>query len=93
MEPSTSTPQSFTLQQIAALKSQKRKELLASRERIRELGQDLFAPQVSDNKMQHIMNYVNAGMSAYDGLLTGLKVYRRIRALFPRKKYPTKTAR
>lgn len=35
-----------------------------------------------DNMMQHI----NAGIAAYDGLMTGLKILRRVRGFFSRNK-------
>lgn len=80
------TTQPYTLELIAQLKRRKRDELRESGTRIREMGQELFAPQESSNRMEHAMNYINAGISAYDGILTGLKIFRRIRRFFASKK-------
>lgn len=83
----TSSPPSFyTLETIAELRQGKKAELEASKELIQDLSRELFAPQESKNKFDQLMQQVNAGIAAYDGLMTGIKIFRRIRGFFNRKK-------
>lgn len=79
-------PSYYTLETIAALRSDKKAELEASKEHIMELSRELFAPQESKNKFDQLMQQVNAGIAAYDGLMTGIKIFRRIRAFFSKTK-------
>ena len=76
----------YTVQQIVSLRMKKRQELQDTKNRIVDLTEDLFAPRHSKNKMENMMQHVNAGIAAYDGLRTGLRVLRRIRSFFRRKK-------
>lgn len=76
----------YTVQQILQLRTQKKQELQKTKERIQDLTQELFAPRHSRNKMENMMQHINAGIAAYDGLRTGLMVLRRVRGFFRRKK-------
>lgn len=76
----------YTVQQIVSIRMKKRQELQDTKNRIVDLTEDLFAPRHSKNKMENMMQHVNAGIAAYDGLRTGLMVLRRIRSFFRRKK-------
>lgn len=78
--------QKYSLEAITRLRIQKKKELKESKEHILELTQELFAPQQSKNRVENLMQHVNAGIAAYDGLRTGLMVLKRIRSFFHRKK-------
>ena len=79
-------PSSYTLETIAELRRGKKAELEASKELIQDLSRELFSPQESKNKFDQLMQQVNAGIAAYDGLMTGIKIFRRIRGFFNRKK-------
>ena len=72
-------PPYYSVESIAQRRAEKKEEILRSKARIQNLTQELFAPQKS---MQHI----NAGIAAYDGLMTGLKILRRVRGFFSRNK-------
>lgn len=50
------------------------------------LAQDLFAPNESKNKLDGLMQHVNMGIAAYDGIMTGIKILHRVRGFFDRKK-------
>ena len=76
----------YTLEDIIARKQAKRKEILQSKENIQTLAQDLFAPNESKNKLDGLMQHVNMGIAAYDGIMTGLKILRRVRGFFDRKR-------
>lgn len=80
------TPTNYSVEIISQLRAQKRQELRDSKARIQRLTESLFAPQQSKNKMENIMQHVNAGIAAYDGLRTGIMIFQRIRHFFNRKK-------
>lgn len=77
----------YTLEKIIERKQAKAKEIRQSKERIQDLTQDLFAPRQSKNKIDGLMQHVNMGIAAYDGIMTGIKVLRRIRGFFEKKKH------
>lgn len=82
----TRNPINYSVEIISQLRAQKEQELRDSKERIQRLTEDLFAPQQSKNKMENIMQHVNAGIAAYDGLRTGIMIFQRIHRFFNRKK-------
>lgn len=82
----TKNPINYSVEIISQLRAQKKQELRDSKERIQRLTEDLFAPQQSKNKMENIMQHVNAGIAAYDGLRTGIMIFQRIHRFFNRKK-------
>lgn len=82
----TKNPINYSVETISQLRAQKRQELRDSKERIQRLTENLFAPQQSKNKMENIMQHVNAGIAAYDGLRTGIMIFQRIHRFFNRKK-------
>lgn len=82
----TRNPINYSVEIISQLRAQKKQELRDSKERIQRLTEDLFAPQQSKNKMENIMQHVNAGIAAYDGLRTGIMIFQRIHRFFNRKK-------
>lgn len=53
-----------------------------------EFSRELFAPQQSKTKFDNLMQQVNAGIAAYDGLMTGIKIFQRLRKFFRRKSNP-----
>ncbi|MBM6757863.1 hypothetical protein [Bacteroides mediterraneensis] len=80
------TPINYSVEMISKLRDQKKQELRNSKARIQQLTEDLFAPQQSKNKMENLMQHVNAGIAAYDGLRTGIMIFQRIHRFFNRKK-------
>ena len=79
-------PQRYTIEAISRMRLRKKRELKASKERIQELTQELFSPRQSKNKMENLMQHVNAGIAAWDGVRTGLMILKRMRAFFRKKK-------
>ncbi|MBU3838341.1 MAG: hypothetical protein H9777_08535 [Candidatus Phocaeicola faecigallinarum] len=77
----------YSIQDITERKNNKKSELSASKKKIQELTQNLFSPPEAKNKMDLMMHHFNTGMAAYDGIMTGVKIYKRLRAVFSRKKY------
>lgn len=71
-------------QRISMLKKQKSDEIQASRKRMYNLSQAIINPAPS-GKEAGMMKYVHTGMMAYDGIMTGLKIYRRIKQIFHKK--------
>lgn len=82
-QPSSTSP--YTLEIITQRRMAKKAELRASKEQIMEFSRNLFVPQQSKTKFDNIMQQVNAGIAAYDGLMTGIKIFQRIRKFFQRK--------
>ena len=54
----------YSVEIISQLRAQKKQELRESKERIQLLTQDLFSPQKSKNKMENMMQHINAGIAA-----------------------------
>lgn len=79
-------PPYYSVESIAQRRAEKKEEILRSKARIQNLIQELFAPQKSKNQMDNMMQHINAGIAAYDGLMTGLKILRRVRGFFSRNK-------
>lgn len=81
---STSTP--VTLEEIALRKQQLLMQIRSQKAKIQLTAGDLFAPVTAETKMEMFMNSVNSGIAMYDGVMTGIKVVRRIRNFFKSKK-------
>lgn len=76
----------YTIEMIRQQRLDKTAEVLQSKERMQQLARQLFAPQESKSKLEGMMQHINTGIAAYDGILTGMKILRRIRTFFGRKK-------
>lgn len=77
----------YSIQIISERKSRKKDELRQSKQRIHELTQNLFSPPETKNKMDLMMHHFNTGLAAYDGIMTGVKIYRRIKDIFSGRKH------
>lgn len=75
----------YTIEEINRLREEKKNEVRQSKERLIQLGQQLFAPHESKGKLDNLMQQVNMGIAAYDGVMTGIKVLRRIRSYFKKR--------
>lgn len=76
----------YTLETIRQQRLEKKAEVLQSKERMQQLAHQLFAPQESKNKFEGMMQHINMGIAAYDGVMTGVKILRRIRSIFGGKR-------
>lgn len=81
----TSQQHIYTLEEINRMRNEKLEEVRKSKNRVQDLSQELFAPQQSKNKIDSLMQHINTGIAAYDGVMTGIKVLHRIRSFFSKK--------
>lgn len=80
------TKEIYTIELISQKKEEKRAEIQASQKRMQHISQELFSPTRSDNKIDSMMQHINMGIAAYDGIMTGIKVLRRIQNFFSQKR-------
>lgn len=77
---------SYTLESLERLKAEKRSEIEKSKEKIVDLTHAITAPPVTNNNMELWMHYASQGMTAYRGLMTCVKLYKRFKGTFSKKK-------
>ena len=75
----TEQPITYSIESIRERRLAKQKELKLSKDRMHNLSQQLFIPQQGQNKIDSLMQQINMGIAAYDGLMTGIKILRRVR--------------
>ena len=76
----------YTIEDIRHQRLAKREEIHKSVAQMKTLCTDLFAPQRSTSKVEGIMQNVNAGIAAWDGIMTGLRLMRRVQSFFRKNK-------
>lgn len=76
----------YSLESLAEMKAQKLAELEATKDRMAELAHEIMTPPATKNNMELWMHYASNGMTAYRGLLTCIKFFRRLRGTFSKKK-------
>lgn len=76
----------ITLEEISRQKKDVYRQIKEQKQLIQLTATDLFAPVKSANKVELFMNSVNSGIAVVDGVMTGMKVMRRVRSFFRRKK-------
>lgn len=72
----------YTIETIRQQRLDKKAKILQSKQQMYHLTHQLFNPPQSKNKFEGMMQHVNMGIAAYDGLMTGIKILRRIRTFF-----------
>lgn len=78
--------QDITLENISSKKAEIAQQLLQQKKQINKLSHQLFTPMPSaTSKMDSLMRTFNSGLAAYDGVMTGLKIIRRIKSTFRKK--------
>lgn len=85
MNTEISKPQ-ITLEEITRQKKAVRLQIREQRDRIQQTATELFSPVKATTKVEMLMNSVNSGIAVFDGVMTGLRIMRRVRGLFRRKK-------
>ena len=85
-EKSVSTSPVITLEEISRRKKEVKKQIEIQKVLMTSTASELFSPTKATNKMEFFMNSFNSGMAVFDGVMTGLKIMRRIRLLFKKKK-------
>ena len=77
----------ITIEDIAALKEKKKQEIDKQKDLIYNRFHNIFAPiEPATNKAESLMRTFNTGMAVYDGLMLGLKTFKRIKGVFSRKR-------
>lgn len=72
----------ITLKDIRQLRKDKLTEVREQGKKIKDTVHDIFMPQEKETGINGLMQYVSTGIAIYDGILTGLKIIRRIRGAF-----------
>ncbi|MCE2617610.1 MAG: hypothetical protein ACTTKN_00695 [Phocaeicola sp.] len=72
----------ITLKDIHQLRKDKLTEVREQGNKIKDAVHNIFMPQEKETGINGLMQYVSTGVAIYDGILTGLKIIRRIRGAF-----------
>lgn len=85
--PDESPKTNVTLEMILRQKVAKQAEIRESRQRINDMTRQIFHPvQETATGANALMNNFQSGMAIFNGVMTGFKIIKRIRAFFQRKK-------
>lgn len=76
----------YTLEYLQQLKGEKQAELARTKEKITDLTHAIIAPPVVNSNMELWMHYASNGMTVYRGIMTCVKLFKRFKDKFPRKK-------
>lgn len=75
--------ENMTLEQIALRKAELLRDIRTQKEKITTLTQGIFAPLAPPrNKANALMRSVNTGIALWEGIMTGVKIMRKMRRLF-----------
>ena len=81
--PQNNTPNTeITLDMICQQKAEKLSEIRASKQRISLQARELFHPAEATSKSNALINNFSSGIAIFNGVITGLKIIRRIRSIF-----------
>lgn len=72
----------ITLEDIRQRRKDKLAEVREHGNKIKDTVHNIFMPQERETGINGLMQYVSTGIAIYDGILTGLKIIRRIRGTF-----------
>lgn len=76
----------ITLETICQQKAEKLAEIRASKQRITDTAVKLFRPnETTATGTNALMNNFSSGIAIFNGIMTGIKIVRRIRSLFRRR--------
>ena len=76
-----------TLESIARKKAELLQEIRLQKEVMAGLTQEIFAPlEPATNKANAMMRAFNTGMAVFDGIVLGVKVMKKFKRLFGRKR-------
>lgn len=71
----------YDMERIAAMKAGLQNELNESRQRIAQHWDNLTTEPAQQTRQQMFMNQVSKGLALYDGVMTGYKLYKRLRLM------------
>ncbi|WP_455671992.1 hypothetical protein [Phocaeicola sp.] len=86
MDNSTSKNTIITLEEIARRKNEKREEVRKVKAQMTQTVHELFVPEENKGGVEGIMQHISTGIAVYDGVMTGIKIMRRVRSFFVKKK-------
>ena len=76
----------ITLEDIAQRKTTLKKQLDEQRSAIIATAKQTFAPSKEEASLHPLMQSMSRGLAIYDGMMTGIKVMRRIKSFLKRIK-------
>lgn len=76
----------ITLEEIARRKNEKKEEVRKIKAQMTQTVRGLFAPEENKGGVEGIMQHISTGIAVYDGVMTGIKIMRRFRSFFTRKR-------
>ncbi len=77
----------FTIEDITLLKEEKKKEVDEQKEVIYDRFHAIFAPlEPANSKAESLMRTFNTGMAVYDGVMLGMKAFKRFKSYFRKKR-------
>ncbi len=76
----------YSLELIAQRKAEKEAQLKKLKEQIIYTTEKIVEPPQGKNNAELWIHYAGKGMVTYQGILTAIKLYRRIRGTFSRRK-------
>lgn len=76
----------MTLEEIGRRKKALRKEMEEQMAVIIASSKKLFSPTPSETSLHPLMRNFNTGFAIFDGVMTGIKLIRRVKAFFKRMK-------
>lgn len=83
MNNSTFSSQNITLEDIAQRKQETLAKIKKQKELMADITHDIFAPLApAASGASSLMRSFNTGMAIFDGVMLGVKVMRKIRAIF-----------
>ena len=76
----------ITLEMITRQKAEKLEEVRKAKKEMVQTIHELFAPVEQKGGVEGIMQQVSTGIAVYDGVRTGIKIIKRVRGFFRKKK-------
>lgn len=80
-------PTPITLESLTRMKTEKLEEVRASKKRINEQARELFTPLQPQKGTNALMQNISSGIAIFDGVMTGIRIMRKIQRFFSKKKY------
>ena len=76
----------YSLEYLEQLKAEKEEEITKTKEKMVSLSKAIMAPPQTNNNVELWMHYASNGMAAYKGVITCIKLYKRLKSTFSKHK-------
>lgn len=86
MNTTSATDSKITLEDIIQRRNELKKEIDTQNKVIIKSVRNIFAPEPSGSPTNAMMKSFTTGLAIYDGVMTGIKIMRKIRAFLKRMK-------